>query len=266
MNDKQIAEIDLLALLHQLADASGQAIMPHYRTALVVDNKMGDAGFDPVTHADRAAELVMRQLLAQIAPHHGIIGEEFGRKRDDAKFVWVLDPIDGTRAFMSAMPTWGTLIALLEDGQAVFGAVDQPFLKERFFGNGEQSWMRSASGQSLLRTRETANLESAIVWVSSTFTANPVALARVERLRDRVKLLRYGSDCYAYPMLAAGHIDAVIDTGLEIYDIAAHLPVIAGAGGSVLGLDGEPPLKSSGIIAASKGWFADQLQEILAAS
>lgn len=251
------------ALLHRLADAAGAAILPHYRTALVADNKLGDGGFDPVTVADRAAEQTMRALLAELAPDHGIIGEEFGRERDDAENVWVIDPIDGTRAFMSGMPTWGTLIALLQDGQAVLSAIDQPFTQERFFGDGERAWLRNRAGEHLIRSRNDVALKDAVVWVSSTFTATPAQQSRVERLRSRVRLLRYGSDCYAYAMVASGLIDAVVDIGLEIYDIAAHVPLISGAGGQVIGLDGAPPLRSNAIIAAGEVELAEEIRDLL---
>ena len=255
---------DYCALLHRLADAAGRVILPHYRTALVAENKLSDGGFDPVTAADRAAEQAMRVLLAEVAPDHGIIGEEFGRERDDAENVWVIDPIDGTRAFMSGMPTWGTLIALLQQGNAVLGSIDQPFTQERFFGDGERAWLRNRAGQHLIRSRHGVALEHAVIWVSSTFTTTPAEQARVERLRSRVRLLRYGSDCYAYAMVASGLIDAVVDKGLEIYDIAAHIPLISGAGGRVIGLDGAPPLRSTGIIAAGEADLAEAIRDLLA--
>jgi len=239
-----------LSFMHELADASGRAILPYFRTAMAVDDKASGGLFDPVTAADRAGEAAIRALIAQRYPDHGVIGEEFGVDRPDAEHVWVLDPIDGTRSFLSGMPIWGTLIALLRDGEPIAGMLDQPFLRERYWGDGREATGRGPQGEKPLRTRRPVALKDAVVWVSSSFTLDPAGMAAIERLRPRVRMIRYGNDCYAMAMLAEGHIDAAIETGLDIYDIAAHVPIVRGAGGAITGLKGEPALRAGGFIAS----------------
>jgi myo-inositol-1(or 4)-monophosphatase len=234
-----------------LADAAGAAILPHFRTQLAPDNKLSDDGFDPVTIADRAAEAAIRHLITACCPEHGIIGEEYGRERTDAEFVWVIDPIDGTRAFMSGLLSWGTLIALLHNGRAILGVLDQPVLQERFSGDGRIAECRTPAGTRRLATRRPVALSNANVWVSSAITQNAAMFARVQRLGRSVRQLQYGADCYTAAMLAEGHVDIVIGFGgFEIYDIAAHIPIISGAGGIVTALDGGDALKAHDMIAA----------------
>ncbi|MGL5362961.1 MAG: inositol monophosphatase family protein [Bosea sp. (in: a-proteobacteria)] len=233
-----------------LADAAGQAVMPLYRRPLLIDNKQQAGGFDPVTVADRAAETAIRALIERHHPEHGIIGEEFGTVRADAEYVWVIDPVDGTRAFMSGMPTWGTLIGLLHHGKPVLGVLDQPHLGERFMGDMTRTWRSGRQGDALLQTRKGVALSEAIIWVSSSITANAAMFATTQRLAKHVRMLRYGSDCIAMAMLAEGHIDAVIEIELEIYDIAAQVPIVTGAGGTFTALDDTDPLSASAILAA----------------
>lgn len=240
----------MIEFMHQLADASGRAILPYFRSSLAVEDKAETGLFDPVTAADRAGEAAIRELIRARFPDHGVIGEEFGTDRPDASHVWVLDPIDGTRSFMSGMPIWGTLIGLLRDGAPVAGMLDQPFLRERFWGEGPGAWGRGPQGEAPLRTRRPVALKDAVVWVSVSFTQDPAGMARVERLRPLVRMIRYGNDCYALAMLAEGHIDAVIETGLEIYDIAAHVPIVVGAGGTITGLDGGAAIHAGDFLAA----------------
>ncbi len=239
-----------VSFIHELADAAGKAILPHFRTALAVENKADVGLFDPVTAADRAGEAAIRDLIHARYPDDGVIGEEFGNERIDADHLWVLDPIDGTRSFLSGLPIWGTLIGLLREGRPVLGLLDQPFLQERFWGDGEQAAAATRHGERPLRSRRGVALKDAVVWVSSTFTIEPAGMAAVEKLRPLVRMIRYGNDCYAMAMLAEGHIDAIIETGLDIYDIAAHIPIITGAGGAITALDGEPAIHGSDFLAA----------------
>jgi histidinol phosphatase-like enzyme (inositol monophosphatase family) len=240
---------EYLAFMHILADASGRAILPFFRTALATENKAKQGLFDPVTMADRSGEAAIRALIAAHYPAHGVIGEEFGIERPDAEHVWVLDPIDGTRSFVSGMPIWGTLIALLRNGEVVAGLLDQPFLNERFWGDGNFAIGRGPQGEKALSTRRPVAMKEAVIWVSASFPRDPIGMAAVERLRSQVRMINYGSDCYAMAMLAEGHIDAVIETKLEIYDIAAHIPILQGAGGTITALDGGPALKAGAYIA-----------------
>jgi len=243
------------AFADELADAAGRAIMPFYRRPLCIDDKSAGgrtagAVFDPVTAADREAEAAIRILIERHFPQHGIIGEEFGIVRADAEHVWVIDPVDGTRAFISGMPTWGTLIGLLHHRQPVFGVLDQPHLGERFAGTMTSAWRRRHNGEAQLQSRKGVALGDAMIWASSTITGKPELFAATQRLAGHVRMLRYGSDCIAMAMLAEGHIDAVIETGLDIYDIAAQVPIVTGAGGVITALDGTNPLAAHSILAA----------------
>ncbi len=241
--------IDFAAFVDELATVSGETILPFFRTSLGVDNK-APGRFDPVTAADRAAETAMRTLIRRHFPAHGIVGEEFGSERADAEYVWVLDPIDGTKSFICGTPLWGTLIALTRFGEPVFGMMHQPYTRERFTGDGQAARYRGPAGNRDLRVRECAGLADAIMMTTSPLLMNGADRAQFARVEDNVRLSRYGGDCYAYCMLAAGHIDLVIETELKPYDIAALIPIVAGAGGTVTAWEGGPATAGGRIVAA----------------
>jgi myo-inositol-1(or 4)-monophosphatase len=242
--------IDFAAFVDQLAAVSGDAILPFFRTTLSVENKSRGANFDPVTEADRAAETAMRTLIRRNFPDHGIVGEEFGNERTDAEYVWVLDPIDGTKSFISGMPAWGTLIALTRAGDPVYGMMHQPFTAERFTGDGGASHYRGPAGERALRVRRCAGLSGAILMTTSPRLMSESDRRLFGRVEEVVRLSRYGGDCYAYCMLAAGHVDLVIETELKPYDILPLMPIIAGAGGIVTAWDGGAAKSGGRIIAA----------------
>jgi myo-inositol-1(or 4)-monophosphatase len=231
--------IDFAAFVDELATVSGETILPFFRTMLAVDNKQ-QRGFDPVTAADRAAEAAMRALIKRTFPEHGIIGEEYGSERGDAEYVWVLDPIDGTKSFIAGMPIWGTLIALMRFGEPVFGLMHQPFTRERFSGDNGAARYRGPAGERRLQVRECPRLAEAVMLTTSPRLMNEADRARFGRVEETVRLSRYGGDCYAYCMLAAGHVDLVIETELHPHDILPLLPIIAGAGGIVTSWDNGP--------------------------
>jgi myo-inositol-1(or 4)-monophosphatase len=242
--------VDFEAFVDELATLSGTAIMPFFRTALGVVDKSGGTNFDPVTEADRAAEAAIRHRIRAQFPSHGVMGEEYGAERLDAEFVWVLDPIDGTKSFISGMPGWGTLIGLLRNGQPCYGMMHQPFTKERFSGDGGSARYRGPGGERALRTRACANLSEAIL-----YTTTPRLMPEAERrafhaIEETVKLSRYGGDCYAYCMLAAGFVDVVIEAGLQPHDIVALIPIVEGAGGIVTTWDGAPAQHGGRIVAS----------------
>lgn len=243
------AELDqLLALAHELADVAGAAALPHFRAdGLASDDKGAEKGadtaFDPVTIADRAAERAIRRVLAEKRPDDGIFGEEEERVDGRSGLTWVIDPIDGTRSFISGVPLWGTLIALDDGVHGRIGIFDQPYTGERFTGilhaSGGKAWMTGPSGQRALQTRPCAGLAEATV-----FTTDPLLFTGPEReafesIRACARLTRYSADGYAYALLAAGHVDLVIESGLEPFDIAAHIPLITGAGGVITDWRGE---------------------------
>jgi len=242
--------VDFGAFIDELATVSGDAIRPFFRTALSVEDKSRGGAFDPVTAADRAAELAMRTLIRQKFPTHGIVGEEFGPERGDAEFVWVLDPIDGTKSFISGMPAWGTLIALTRSGRPVFGMMHQPFIGERFTGDGLAATYRGPAGNRALLVRSCPVLAAAVLYTTSPRLMNVADRAAFARVEEVVRLSRYGGDCYSYCMLAAGHVDLIIETELKPYDVAALIPIISGAGGVVTTWAGGPPEAGGRIVAA----------------
>lgn len=242
--------IDFAAFVDQLATASGETILPFFRTSLGADDKNAGGSFDPVTAADRAAEQAMRTLIRRHFPEHGIIGEEFGNDRGDAEYVWVLDPIDGTKSFIAGMPVWGTLIALMRLGEPVFGMMHQPFIRERFTGDGQAAHYRGPTGNRDLHARACASLSDAILFTTSPLLMKAADRAIFQRVENAVKLSRYGGDCYAYCMLAAGHVDLVIETELKAHDIAPLIPIIRGAGGIVTSWEGGPAEAGGRVIAA----------------
>jgi myo-inositol-1(or 4)-monophosphatase len=242
--------IDFAAFVDELATVSGEAILPFFRTSLGVEDKGSAAGFDPVTAADRAAETAMRTLIKRSFPEHGIVGEEYGNERTDAEFVWVLDPIDGTKSFIAGLPIWGSLIALTRNGTAVFGMMHQPFIGERFTGDGGASRYRGPAGERELHVRPCATLADAMLFTTSPQLMNAADRAVFGRVEAAVKLSRYGGDCYPYCMLAAGHVDLVIEAGLKPHDIAALIPIIEGAGGVITSWEGSTAVQGGRVVAA----------------
>ena len=241
--------IDFTNFVDELATLSGQAILPFFRTSIAAEDKSRGGAFDPVTEADRAGEATMRQLIKRSFPTHGIVGEEFGAERPDADYVWVLDPIDGTRAFIAGLPTWGTLIGLSRAGRPVFGMMHQPFTGERFFGDGGSATFRGPGGERRLLTRRCASLADAVISTTSPRLFSGDELSAYDRVESVARLARYGCDCYAYCMLAAGHIDVVIESGLKPYDIVALIPIIEGAGGIVTAWDGSSAAGGGSVVA-----------------
>jgi len=231
--------VDFAAFVDRLADTAGEAILPFFRTSLSIDDKSGGTRFDPVTAADRAAEQAMRELIRHTFPEHGIVGEEFGAERTDAEYVWVLDPIDGTKSFIAGMPAWGTLIALTRFGEPVYGMMHQPFTRERFTGDGGAARYRGPTGSRDLRVRSCESLAEALLFTTSPLLMNEADRARFARVENAVRLSRYGGDCYAYCMLAAGHIDLVIETELKAHDVVPLIPIVTGAGGVITTWEGD---------------------------
>lgn len=242
--------VDFTAFVDRLAAVSGAAILPFFRTSIGVEDKGHGGGFDPVTAADKAGESVMRALIRETFPEHGIVGEEHGDDRTDAEFVWVLDPIDGTRSFILGMPIWGTLIGLTRHGAPCFGLMNQPFVGERFFGDGASASYAGRGGERRLRTRPCARIEEALMMSTSPTMFTAEERATFDAVSADVKLTRWGADCYGYAMLAAGHVDLVIEADLKPFDIVALIPIVEGAGGVVTTWDGGPATDGGRIIAA----------------
>ncbi len=254
--------IDFSSFVDQLADVSGETILPFFRTALAVDNKKS-GGFDPVTAADRAAEQSMRAIIAKNFPGHGVIGEEYGTERTGAEYVWVLDPIDGTKSFITGMVAWGTLIGLMRFGEPVFGMMNQPFTREKFSGDGGAAHYRGPVGSRALHVRACASVDNAILSTTSPLLMKKADRAAYGRLENAVKLSRYGGDCYAYCMLAAGLIDLIVETEIKPHDIVPLIPVITGAGGIVTTWENSPAQSGGRIVAAGDKRVHEAALEIL---
>ena len=267
--------VDFAAFVERLAQVSGEVILPFFRSAIRTEDKSLGGVFDPVTEADRGAEAAMRRLIAQTFPTHGVIGEEYGRDRPEAEYVWVLDPIDGTKSFVSGLPTWGTLIGLMHRGRPVYGMMAQPFTRERFYGDGRRASARTLAPSRgdappsewairAMRTRPCASLGQATLATTSPLLirddSDRAAYARVE---GQVRLARYGGDCYAYCALAAGFVDLVIETNLKPHDVVALAPIIEGAGGVVTTWDGENAANGGRIIAAGDRAVYDEALRLL---
>lgn len=257
--------IDFAAFVDELATVSGEAILPFFRTSLSVEDKgRGGGRFDPVTAADRAAEGAMRTLIRRSFPDHGIIGEEYGSERADAEYVWVLDPIDGTTSFIAGMPAWGTLIALTRFGAPVFGMMHQPFIRERFTGDGGAARYRGPVGDRELRVRRCATLAEAELSTTSPRLMSAADRRSFARIEDEVRLSRYGGDCYAYCMVAAGHVDLVIETELKPHDVVPLIPIVTGAGGVMTTWEGAGAERGGRIVAAGDARVHDAALAMLA--
>jgi myo-inositol-1(or 4)-monophosphatase len=263
--------IDFSGFVDRLAQASADVILPFFRSAIGAEDKSRGGAFDPVTEADRAAEVAMRRLIAQTFPAHGVIGEEYGVDRADAEYVWVLDPIDGTKAFISGLPTWGTLIGLTHRGRPVYGMMSQPFTRERYFGDsvsagwrGPGSTRNESVASRALHVRACVSLREATLMTTSPQMFDAVEAPAFRRVEERARLARYGADCYGYCALAAGFVDIVIEAGLKPHDIVALVPIVEGAGGIVTTWDGGDPAKGGRIVAAGDRRAHEEALQLLA--
>lgn len=264
--DNEAFRAEIWRVADAMADAARAAILPHFRRhGLVSDNKL-DEGFDPVTVADRAAEEAMRAVLAERRPQDGILGEEFGGSAGTSGLTWVLDPIDGTRGFISGTPTWGVLIALNAGSGPILGLIDQPYIGERFSGGLGRASLSGPQGSAPLRSAATTALEAATLFTTFPEVGSPSERSAFEAVRDQVLLTRYGCDCYAYGLLAAGQIDLVIEAGLNAYDIAAPIGVIEAAGGIVTDWSGNPAHTGGRALAAANSELHAKALSILQAS
>lgn len=228
----------LLETAHSLANAAALVTLTHFRSHPTAEHKGGGA-FDPVTVADRGAELVMRDILAREFPQHGIAGEEFENVNEGADFVWTLDPIDGTRSFILGLPLWGTLIGLQHQGKPILGIMDQPFTGERFWSDEQAAWYRGPSGLVRCKTRPCARLDQAYLAATTPDMFEGSDETGFNRLAKAARMRRFGGDCYLYCMLALGHIDIVAEAKLKPFDIVPLIPIVEKAGGVVTEWGGE---------------------------
>jgi histidinol phosphatase-like enzyme (inositol monophosphatase family) len=247
-----MANKDDIAFANALADAAGEVIRPYFRRKIeIVDKGAGSAMFDPVTAADKRAEEAIRLLIGRERPADGILGEEFPEHEGTSGRIWVIDPVDGTRAFITGQTQWGTLIALNEAGAPTIGILDQPVLHERFIGTGDGAELRSPEGTAKLATRACAGLREAVLMTThpwNYFDASEQVTFR--RLAESCLLSRFGGDCYGYGLLAMGFVDLVVEARLKPWDIQALIPIVEGAGGVITDWRGGPCADGGRVVAA----------------
>lgn len=225
-------------LAERLADRAREIVAGYFRSDLEVEQK---ADMSPVTIADRTTESAMRAMIADAFPDHGVFGEEHGTERADARHLWVLDPIDGTRHFTTGHPQFGTLIALLDDGRPILGVIDMPQMDERWLGAvGRATAHRDQHGTRTAKTRVCSELSAASLYATSPQMFEGTDFAAFERLRKAVRTPLFGGECYAYGLLASGFNDLVVEADMDPYDYLSHVAVIEGAGGVITDWQGRP--------------------------
>ncbi|MBX3028302.1 histidinol-phosphatase [bacterium] len=243
---------EVTAVIEPLLDRAAALALQWFRRDLGVDDKGGARGYDPVTEVDRGIETLLREALQARFPEHAIVGEEHGRSGPaDARASWIIDPIDGTRAFISGSPEWGTLVGLRIDGRPAAGWAEIPYLGERFAGVGGEGWFSRGGERRRLRARSDATLADAILRCTHPAVFAPAEYAAFKRLAARVRLQRWGGDCYSYCLLALGLVDLVVESSLQPYDIVPLIPIIEAAGGVVTDLAGAAPLSGGMVVAAA---------------
>lgn len=243
-----------LAMALELAERAGAAALPFFRAGATVDSKRGAAeqgrDFDPVTAADRLAETVIRDGLQGSCPAHGVLGEEFGLLEGNG-LTWVVDPIDGTRGFVTGMLHWGVLLGLFDGQDPVLGVMHQPFAGESFFGTGERAGHRRGAQDRELRVRPCAAMADAVLAATTPRMFRNKAVGEAfRRVDEQVRFTRFGGDCYNYAMLAMGCLDLVVEDSLQPYDIQALIPIVRGAGGVITTWSGDDPSMGGAVVAA----------------
>ena len=251
MTDQTPSPDEILSLASQLADVAAEQTLKWFRApALLTHNKWSE-GFDPVTEADKAAEAAMRALLKAQRPEDSVIGEEAQNTVGTSGLSWVLDPIDGTRGYVSGTPTWGTLIALNDGHEPIFGMIDQPYTGERFVGGFGMAFMERHGVKTPLATRRKRHLSEATIFTTFPEVGSPLEAEAFHAVAEQCQLTRYGMDCYAYALLAAGQIDLVIEAGLQAYDIQAPMALVQAAGGVVTDWRGGNPMHGGRCLCAA---------------
>ncbi len=237
--------------------------LEYFRKPMQVDDKLPGIVYDPVTEADKRIETAIRDRLTEAFPTHGIVGEEHGATGSRETY-WVIDPIDGTRAFISGMPTWGMLLGLVTEGRAVAGIMHQPFTGETFVGGPDSARFLHQGAESPLKASACAGLDDAILYSTHPMMFyEPEMAARYERLTNRCRLQRWGGDCYGFALVAMGSIDLMVDALLMPYDIVPLIPIIEGAGGVVTNLEGHSPLDGGTVIAAANATLHAEALELM---
>lgn len=260
-------DLELDAVVPSMLGEAGAIALKWFRTALIADDKnAGSAdGFDPVTEADRGIEELLRRRLAERYPDHQIIGEESGTSGQAGRYRWLIDPIDGTKSFVSGSPLWGIMVGLLDGGEPVAGWVHQPYLDETFAAIGGEAWFAHAGERRPLQARTGRDLDAAVMYTTFPGMFSPGhELDAFGRLSDAVQLVRFGGDCYSYCMLAMGQVDLVVEASLQPYDIVALIPIVEAAGGVITDLTGRRPVNGGFVVAAANPELHRQAMECIA--
>lgn len=244
-------DLDFLTFGQELAKAARNETLARFARGCAVENKASDGSFDPVTEADRAAETAMRDLITHHFPDHGIQGEEFGNRAAKGRYSWSLDPIDGTRSFVCGLPSWVTLVALLDDGEPVAGLIDNPSLDELYVGETGHAFLQQGPLKTLLRTSDCISLADARLSTTDPYLFEENARKAFEQLRCSARTVRWGYDGYAYARLAAGTLDLVVECGLKPHDYNALIPVVRGAGGTFGDWRGGSDFAAGNVVAAA---------------
>ena len=248
MKNKELQEILNFAV--SILIRSGVISRRYFRSVLNVHNK-SDSEYDPVTRADKEVEEFLRRKIRKQYPEHGIVGEEYGGE-EGKRYIWVIDPIDGTRGYISGSPMWGSLLGLLREKQPILGVMHQPLLRETFFADTEGAWWKSGKQVKILRTRSVSNLNDAVLYCTHpTMFTTKAELRAFSFLEEKCSFSRFGADCYGYCLLAAGFVDLVVESNLQAHDIIPLVPIIKSAGGIVTDWEGKLPLNGGRVIAAS---------------
>jgi myo-inositol-1(or 4)-monophosphatase len=260
---QNISEKEIHSFLLEVSEVASKITLSYFRNTIEIDNKL-QQGFDPVTAADREAEQAIREKIAIYYPDHNIFGEEWEPKKTNSAFAWIIDPIDGTRAFISGLPVWGTLAALTHNDSAIAGLMSQPHIGEEFIGVNGRSYLHRQGNITELKTSKVKTLSEATIFTTSPrIFLTKDTLAAYDQLESQTKLARYGLDCYGYAMVAAGHGDLVVEEGLKDVDIAAMIPIVEGAGGIVTDWRGNAVNNGGQVIAAANKELHAQALEIL---
>lgn len=259
---KDVAEA--LAFAQQAIVSAGDIALRYFRQPLEVDNKLGEGRFDPVTRADHEVEGCLREALGRRWPDFGIIGEEAGATPGRSNLNWVIDPIDGTKAFISGFPTWGVLVGLQQETQVLAGLMYQPVTGELFYGSAAGAFLQHRGQTFAMRTRQHARLEEALLYCThDSMFANQGNLAAFKRVAAEARLQRFGGDCYSYCMLALGQIDLVIEDTMQPYDIIPLIPIIEAAGGVVTDRKGGPVVAGGFVVAAANRQLHEEVMALL---
>lgn len=241
----------LIGAAFAAADAARPVTLSYFRSARLGTENKAKGHFDPVTRADREAELAIREVLARLRPEDAILGEEFSATEGTSGLTWVLDPIDGTRGFLSGTPTWGTLISVRDANGPLFGVIDQPYTDERFVGGFGMAELQRGETTTPLAVRPASSLADAILFTTFPEVGTSIEGGAFRALSHQARLTRYGMDCYAYALLASGNVDLVVEAGLQAYDVQAPIAVIEAAGGIVTDWRGRPAHDGGRVLAAA---------------